>query len=89
MTQSSNIVRLILLTAASIVLALALTWLFHAYFSEILPLAAAERPAPSWRFQGAYLLTALIYISIAIAFMSLLGLIALIGRRYMPAPPRD
>jgi hypothetical protein len=46
--------------------------------------AVAETMPPSWRFQGAYLLTILIYLLIAIAFMSVLGLIALIGRRYLP-----
>jgi hypothetical protein len=84
MKQTSIIPRLTLLTVTATALALLLLWMFQAYFSDILPLADTELPPPSWRFQGAYLLTILIYLSIAIAFMSLLGLIALIGRRYLP-----
>lgn len=84
MKQTSIISRLTLLTVTATALALLLLWIFQTYFSDILPLAAAETLPPSWRFQGAYLLTILIYLLIAIAFMSVLGLIALIGRRYLP-----
>jgi hypothetical protein len=84
MQQTSIIRRLSLLTVTATALALLLLWVFETYFSDILPLAAAEALPPSWRFQGAYLLTILIYLLIAIAFMSVLGLIAVIGRRYLP-----
>jgi predicted small integral membrane protein len=76
--------RLALLTVVSTVLALLLLWVFQTYFSDVLPLAAAEAIHPNWRFQGAYLVTILIYVSVAVAFMSILGLIAMIGRRYLP-----
>lgn len=89
MKQDYTIGRLALLTVASTVLALVLFWIFQTYFSDILPLADAKMPPPSWQFQGAYFLTALIFITVAIAFMSILGVIALVGRRYMPARHRD
>lgn len=82
MTQTSITARLSLLTAASAAVAILLFWIFHTYFSDILPLASTEAPPPSWRFQGAYMITCLIFISAAVAFMSLLGVIALIGWRY-------
>ncbi len=84
MKQTSIIPRLTLLTVTATALALLLLWVFQTYFSDILPLAATEATPPSWRFQGAYLLTILIYLLTAVAFMSILGLIALIGRRYLP-----
>jgi hypothetical protein len=89
MIETSMIPRLTLLTVASAALALLLLFVFQTYFSDILPLAATEVPPSTWRFQGAYVITILMYLSTAIAFMSVLGLIALVGARYLPRGPRD
>ncbi|WP_149532717.1 hypothetical protein [Tardiphaga sp. P9-11] len=81
--------RLTLLTVASAALAVLLLILFQTYFSDILPLASGEATQSTWRFQGAYALTILMYLATAVAFMSALGLIALIATRYLPKRPRN
>lgn len=87
--ETLTIPRLTLLAALSAVLAVLLWLISRIYFSDILPLAdSTVNPGP-WRFQGAYFLTVLTFISAAVAFMSVLGLIALIGSRYLPRGPHN
>lgn len=81
--------RLALLAATSAAIALLLWLVSRTFFADILPVADTLEVPTSWRFQSAYCLTVLIFISTAVAFLSVLGLIALIGNRYLPRGPHN
>jgi uncharacterized membrane-anchored protein len=74
--------RLIVLFCISALACAALLILYHFIFSDILPLAASEETQSVWRFEAAFLVTAVIWICGAVCLLSALSLVTLRCRRH-------
>jgi amino acid transporter len=73
--------RLIVLFSVSALASGALLILYHFVFADILPLAASEETQSVWRFEAAFLVTAVTWICGAVCLLSALGLGALLCHR--------
>lgn len=74
--------RLIVLVCVSALTRAALLILYHSVFSDILPLAASEETQSVWRFEAAFVVTAVTWICGAVCFLSVLGLVTLLYQRH-------
>ncbi len=70
--------RLVYLVVASTALLAGVTFVLH-YFSDILPLATTE-PQSIWRFEAAFLLTAMQWIALAVAAIGSVWILILLRR---------
>jgi hypothetical protein len=73
--------RLIVLVCTSALTCAALLILYHFVFSDILPLAASEETQSVWRFEAAFVVTAVTWICGAVCLLSALGLVGLVCHR--------
>jgi hypothetical protein len=74
--------RSIILVCTSALACAALLILYHSVFSDILPLAASEETQSVWRFEAAFVVTAVTWICGAVCLLSALGLVALLCHRH-------
>jgi hypothetical protein len=87
--EMTMIRRLIVLVCISALASASLLILFHFVFSDILPLAASEETQSVWRFEAAFLITAVTWISGAVCLLSALGLVTLFCHRHSKATNLD
>lgn len=73
--------RLVVLVCTSALACAALLILYHFVFSDILPLAAGEETQSVSRFEAAFVVTAVTWISGAVCLLSVLGLVTLLYLR--------
>ena len=62
--------RLVFLMLASFASYAGLSLIYQSYFSDIVPVASSEGAQSLWRFEAAFVLTAIMWISLAVALLA-------------------
>ncbi len=55
--------------------------IYRYYLSDILPVASSEGPQSLWRFETAFILTAIMWVSLAVAALTALSIVLLLVKR--------
>jgi hypothetical protein len=71
--------RLVYLLLASTAFCIAITFVLG-FFSDILPLASTEEPQSIWRFETAFVLTAVQWIALCVAALSAISITILLWK---------
>lgn len=73
--------RLAYLLAASLASYGALFLIYQSYLADIVPIASSDGPQSLWRFEAAFVVTAIMWISLAVSVLAALSIGLLLVRR--------
>ncbi len=73
--------RLLLLLLTSFVSYGGFYLIYHYYLSDIVPVASSDGPQSLWRFEAAFVLTAVMWISLAVAALAFIFIAVLLVKQ--------
>lgn len=73
--------RLVYLLAASLASYGGLYLIYHRYLADIVPIASSDGPQSLWRFEAAFVVTAVMWILLAVSVLSAFSLGLLLVKR--------
>lgn len=80
--------RLVFLLVVSLASYAGFYLIYHFYLSDIVPVASSDGPQSLWRFETAFILTATMWVSLAVAALAAIFIVVLLTRQTPPSRTR-